>query len=42
MNQDEKKQAQDRIMAVKRALDEGRMREVEARTGWHRTKGLRA
>lgn len=29
------------LTGVKRALDESRMREVEAMTGWHRTRGLR-
>lgn len=29
------------LAGVKRALDEPRMREVEARTGWDRTRGLR-
>ncbi len=29
------------LAGVKRALDESRMREIEARTGWDRTRGLR-
>lgn len=29
------------LTGVKRALDEGRMREVEAATGWDRSRGLR-
>lgn len=29
------------LAGVKRALDESRMREIEARTGWDRTSGLR-
>jgi len=29
------------LTGVKRALDESRMREIEASTGWHRTRGLR-
>jgi hypothetical protein len=29
------------LAGVKRALDESRMRAIEARTGWDRTRGLR-
>jgi Tfp pilus assembly protein PilX len=29
------------LASVKRALDESRMRAIEARTGWDRTRGLR-